>query len=117
MPPLRVGTEQVEVLAGPRGACTMQVSFRDGKLSIDTEGRHKKFVPSVFEKTFSAASAGDRPVLYITERAVFRLRPGQGLELCEVAPGIDIESQILRQMAFTPLMRDVKVMDPRIFQA
>lgn len=94
-----------------------QVSFRDGKLSIDQEGRHKKFVASVFEKTFSAAATGGRPVLYITERAVFRLRPGEGLELCEVAPGVDIETQVLQQMAFTPLMRDVKVMDPRIFQA
>lgn len=95
----------------------MQVSFHDGKLSIDSEGRHKKFVANVFEKTFSAAATGGRPVLYITERAVFRLRPGLGLELCEVAPGVDIETQVLQQMGFTPLMRDVKVMDPRIFQA
>ena len=92
-----------------------QVSFRDGKLKIDTEGRHKKFVANVFEKTFSAAATTDRPVLYITERAVFRLRPGEGVELCEVAPGIDIETQILQQMDFVPIMRDVKTMDPRIF--
>ena len=97
-------------------AGAMQVSFHDGKLRIDTEGRHKKFVAKVFENTFSAAATTDRPVLYITERAVFRLRPGEGVELCEVAPGIDIESQVLQQMDFVPLMRNVKIMDSRIFR-
>ena len=70
----------------------------------------------VFEKTFAAAASGGRPILYVTERAVFRLRPGEGIELIEVAPGIDIEAQVLAQMDFRPIMRDVKTMDVRIFQ-
>jgi len=70
----------------------------------------------VFEKTFAAAASGGRPVLFVTERAVFRLCPGEGIELVEVAPGIDIEAQVLAQMDFRPIMRDVKAMDVRIFQ-
>ncbi len=70
----------------------------------------------VFEKTFAAAASGGRPVLYVTERAVFRLWPGEGIELVEVAPGIDVEAQVLAHMDFRPITRDVKAMDVRIFQ-
>lgn len=51
----------------------------------------------------------DRKVLYITERCVFQLSP-KGIELIEVAPGIDIDADILRHMDFTPLIHpEVKV--------
>ncbi len=70
----------------------------------------------VFEKTFAAAASGGRPIMYVTERAVFRLRPGEGIELVEVAPGIDIEAQVLAQMDFRPIMRDVRTMDARTFR-
>ena len=70
----------------------------------------------VFEKTFAAVAHGGRPVLYVTERAVFRLCPGEGIELMEVAPGIDLEAQVLAQMDFRPIVRDVKTMDVRVFQ-
>ena len=70
----------------------------------------------VFEKTFAAAASGGRPVLYVTERAVFRLCPGDGIELVEVAPGIDAEAQVLSQMYFRPIIRDVKTMDVQVFQ-
>jgi propionate CoA-transferase len=59
-------------------------------------------------------------VLYVTERAVFRLRgePGrQGLELAEVAPGIDVERQVLALMDFRPVVRDVKLMPSHVFRA
>ena len=54
-------------------------------------------------------------VLYVTDRCVFKLTP-EGLELVEVAPGIDIDTQILPYMDFKPIIKDVKPMDPRIFQ-
>ena len=67
--------------------------------------------------TFSGSYAlsVNQPVLYITERAVFRLTP-DGLELTEVAPGIDIEKDILAYMDFRPIIKDVKPMDSRIFK-
>lgn len=53
---------------------------------------------------------------YVTERCVFALTEG-GLELTEVAPGIDIERDILARMDFRPLLpRDPVTMDPRIFR-
>ncbi len=95
----------------------LEVAVDDGKLRIVTEGKVKKFVRSVEQVTFSGhlASAADRPVLYVTERCVFRLSPG-GLLLTEVAPGIDLERDILGQMEFAPVMEgSFRRMDPRIF--
>ena len=77
----------------------------------------KKFVRAVEHRTFSGgyAVARGQPVLYVTERCVFELTE-DGLELIEVAPGIDIERDILAQMEFKPIIRrDPAVMDPRIF--
>ena len=61
------------------------------------------------------ANAVGQPVLYVTERAVFKLTP-EGLELIEVAPGIDIEKDVLAYMDFKPIVKDVKLMDARIFE-
>jgi len=76
-----------------------------------------KFVKEVEHRTFSGGLAAKRrqPVLYVTERCVFDLTE-EGLELIEVAPGIDIERDILARMAFRPIMRrDPMIMDKRIF--
>ena len=54
-------------------------------------------------------------MLYVTERAVFRLT-AEGLELIEVAPGIDVEKDVLAYMDFKPIVKDVKLMDARIFK-
>jgi propionate CoA-transferase len=82
------------------------------------EGKACKFVEEVEHRTFSGpvASAAGREVLYITERCVFRLCP-EGLELIEIAPGVDLQRDIVERMDFVPLMRDkVKFMDERIFR-
>ena len=87
-----------------------------GKLRILHEGRSSKFKARVTGKTFAGSSANGREVLYVTERAVFKLREGEGLELTEVAPGIDIKRDVLAHMPCRPLMRDVKPMPDRCFQ-
>ena len=80
-------------------------------------GGARKFVREVEHRTFSgplAASLG-RPVLYVTERCVFRLREG-GLELIEVAPGVDLDRDVLGQMDFAPIVESApRTMDARIF--
>ena len=121
-------------------------------LSISSEGRHPKFKASVGEVTFAGSSAGGREVVYVTERALFRLREvvereEEGLEegeeprsaaaaaaaaagsrrkrktktiveLCEVAPGIDVERDVLSKMAFRPAIPEggVRVMDQRVLE-
>lgn len=95
----------------------LELAIGDGRLNIVKEGTTKKFVKAVEHRTFSGEYANDvgQTVLYITERAVFRLIP-EGLELIEVAPGIDIERDILAQMEFKPVIRgEPKLMDARIF--
>lgn len=91
----------------------------DGTLKIDKEGQVKKFVPEVFEKTFSGDEAVRRgqEVLYVTERAVFtRTSKSDTLELIEIAPGVDLQKDVLDQMDFVPVIREnLKLMDPRIF--
>lgn len=88
-----------------------------GKLHILQEGKSNKFEENVEQITFSAKTAlqNNLPVMYITERAVFRLTK-DGIMLCEAAPGIDMEKDIFAHMAKRPLISpDFKQMDPRIF--
>ena len=106
------------VFVGTFTAGGLQVAVEDGKLRISKEGHTRKFVREVEHKTFSGALAAARgkSVLYVTERCVFALRP-DGLELVEVAPGIDVDRDILAHMAFRPLLpRDPAPMNPRIFE-
>jgi propionate CoA-transferase len=106
------------IFVGTFGAGKLRIALSDGKLAILEEARARKFVEAVEHVTFSGAYATARGqgVLYVTERCVFALRP-DGLELIEVAPGIDIERDILALMDFKPLLpRDPIGMDPRIFR-
>ena len=89
----------------------------EGQLRILRDSSARKFVSAVEHRTFAGQYAAERgqEVLYITERCVFRLR-ADGLELTEVAPGVDLQRDILDRMDFVPLMRSVQPMDARLFQ-
>jgi propionate CoA-transferase len=106
------------VFVGTFGAGKLRIAVADGRLKIVEEAKSRKFVEAVEHVTFSGAYATARGqhVLYVTERCVFALRPN-GLELTEVAPGIDIERDILALMDFKPsIPRDPALMDARIFR-
>lgn len=106
------------VYVGTFTAGGLEVSVADGKLVIVQEGRDKKFVNAVEQRTFSGKEAFKRnqPVLYVTERCVFRLC-AEGLELIEIAPGIDLDRDILAQMAFRPkIAADLALMDARLLR-
>ena len=106
------------VYCGTFTAKGLKTECRDGKLVITQEGAKKKFVKQVEQITFSGdyANKVHQPVLYITERAVFELRP-EGVTLVEIAPGIDLQTQVLDQMEFMPkIADDLKLMDERIFR-
>jgi len=78
-----------------------------GKLAIVREGKNRKFVRQVEQITFSGeyAAETEKNVLYVTERAVFKLVKG-GIMLIEIAPGIDLQKDILDQMEFVPLISE-----------
>ena len=95
----------------------LKTAVTDHQLRILSEGRERKFKKQVQQITFSAdyARKKGQKVLYITERAVFRLED-RGLTLIEIAPGVDLEQDILRSMDFKPIISpELKLMDRRIF--
>lgn len=105
------------VFVGTFTAGNLEITVRDGQVVIVNEGAATKFLGQVEQRTFSGAEALRRgtTVLYVTERCVFRLCP-QGLELIEIAPGIDLERDILAHMQFRPVWTAEPVqMDERIF--
>jgi propionate CoA-transferase len=107
------------VYCGTFTAGGLKVLVGDGKLVITQEGKGKKYVNKVEQVTFSGAYATrtHQPVLYITERCVFELREGV-LTLTEIAPGIDLERDVLAQMEFKPaIAKDLKLMPAEIFRA
>jgi propionate CoA-transferase len=106
------------VFVGTFTAGELEVSVSDGKLRINQEGKVKKFLNRVEHVTFSGKYAilKNQPVLYITERCVFSLTK-DGMELIEIAPGIDVKKDILPWMDFKPIIKEpLRLMDERIFK-
>jgi len=106
------------VFVGTFTAGGLEVSVRGEKLSIDKEGKVKKFIKQVEHVTFSGKYAvmKNQPVLYVTERCVFSLTK-DGMELIEIAPGIHIQKDILPWMDFKPIIKEpLRLMDERIFR-
>lgn len=99
------------VFCGTLTSGGLEVAIENGRLRIVNEGSHRKFVSEVEHLSFSGmlARQNRRDILYVTERAVFRLET-DGLHLVEVAPGIDIASQILAHLDFRPHMNEIKPM-------
>ena len=105
------------IFCGRFTAGKFKAEIGNGKLNILQEGSGKKFVKQVEQVTFSGAQAIEtgQQVLFITERAVFELRK-EGLVLTEIAPGADIQKDVLVQMEFKPVIaKDLKLMEPAIF--
>ena len=106
------------VFCGTLTAVGLEIALEDGAMKIIQEGKNKKFIPAVQQITFSGAYAQTQkqPVLYITERAVFELKP-EGVVLTEIAPGIDLQKDVLNQIDFpVKIAKDLKRMDARIFK-
>jgi propionate CoA-transferase len=105
------------VFGGTLTAGNLDVTWEQGKTVIRKEGRHQKFVPKLEQICYSASMGRERGqvALFVTERAVFRIG-AEGLELIEIAPGIDPERDVISHMGFRPrVARDLGNMDTRIF--
>ncbi len=106
------------VYCGSFTAGGLKVAAVDGHLVIEQEGKGNKFIRKVEQVTFSGkvAAKQNQPVLYITERAVFSLEDGQ-VTLIEVAPGINMEKDVLAHMDFVPrISPKLKLMCAELFQ-
>jgi len=106
------------VFVGTFTAGGLRVAVVEGQLKIEQEGRTRKFVDQVEHRTFSGRYAMQKgqSALYITERCVFRLSE-KGMELIEIAPGVDLQRDILGYMGFEPVVSDdLRLMDARIFR-
>ena len=97
-------------------AVKSEVEIQDGRVRVVKEGVVPKFVDHVEQITFSGRYAREtgQEVLYVTERATFQLTD-RGVVLKEVAPGIDIQRDVLDGMGFKPIVEDVSVIDERVF--
>jgi propionate CoA-transferase len=106
------------VFCGTFSAGGLQVAAEAGRLRVVQEGRVPRHVERVQAVCFNGRRmhAQGKEVLYLTERAGFRLTE-DGPELFEVAPGIDVERDVVAPIGFRPLMADeVRTMDARIYQ-
>jgi propionate CoA-transferase len=104
------------VFCGSFDAQGTELKWSDGRLAVVRPGRLRKFVKRVDRITFAASYArkSGQEVLYVTERAVFRLNQ-DGLALIELAPGIDIEHDILPYMEFRPRIDQFRTMSASVF--
>jgi propionate CoA-transferase len=105
------------IFSGTFTAGNLDMSWSDGKTVIRNEGKYRKFKSNIEQISYNGRFAEERgqEALYITERAVFR-RGKKGLELIEIAPGVDLDRDILANMDFRPeIAKDLKLMDERLF--
>lgn len=106
------------IFCGSFTAGGTKLEAEDEKLKILNEGKIQKFIPKVDQITFSGNYAREhgQKILYVTERAVFEMRE-EGMTLIEIAPGVDLEKDVLANMGFKPVIADdLKIMDERIFR-
>jgi propionate CoA-transferase len=106
------------VFVGTFTAGGLRLAIGDGQLKIEQEGKVKKFVAQVEHRTYSGQYAihKGQSALYVTERCVFRLSE-KGMELIEIAPGMDLQRDILSHMGFQPVVpENLRTMDARIFR-
>jgi len=102
------------VFMGNFSAGGARFAVEEGRMRIVQEGRAGKFVERVAQVTFSGPGAAGKEVIFVTERCVFRLEP-EGLALTEVAPGIDLDRDILARLPFRPRVDRPKAMDAALF--
>src|SRR5436190_1735918 len=92
------------IFSGTLTAGDLDIEWVDGKTVIRKEGRHKKFVPKLEQVCYASVGRQRGQVaLFVTERAVFRVGP-KALELIEIAPGLDVERDVIANMGFRPLV-------------
>jgi len=106
------------IFSGTLTAGDLDIAWEDGKTVIRKEGRHRKFVPKLEQVCYNASMgrARGQATIFVTERAVFRVG-SQGLELIEIAPGLDAERDVISKMGFRPAVSsDLRAMDARIFR-
>lgn len=115
---IAAGAKKIVIL-GTFTARGMKIDVVDGKLVINQDGKYPKFVKELAQSSFYAKGleANGVPITYITERCVFQLTQ-EGLVLTEIAPGVDLEKDVLGRMEFTPIIPEggPVLMNPDIFQ-
>ncbi len=106
------------VFCGTFDARGARIDLSDGQLRIRQQGSVRKLVDAVAQVTFSGEQAVKRgqEVLYVTERAVFRLQE-DGMHLIQIAPGVDLQTDVLNQIGFTPIIDALTEMDTELFAA
>ncbi len=114
---IATGAKKIVIL-GTFTAKGMKIGVGDGKLTIEKDGQFNKFVGSLVQSAFYAHGFYEKgvPVTYVTERAVFEIGPN-GLILTEIAPGVDLEKDVLGRMDFKPEIPEggPKLMPEEIF--
>ncbi|MBI2440565.1 MAG: acyl CoA:acetate/3-ketoacid CoA transferase [Lentisphaerae bacterium] len=109
-------TAKTLIFCGTFTADGLEVQLADGAIRIIKEGATRKFVRKVEQISFSSRRSRQvgQKVLYVTERAVLQLTL-EGVELIELAPGINLEKQVLALMDFKPIIRQVRIMPADVF--
>ena len=106
------------VFMGTFASGGLETAIEEGRLRIIKEGRTPKFVERIGQVTFSAdvARQSAQDVLFVTERCVFRLDE-RGLAVTEVAPGIDLQRDVLERLPFRAAVEGPREMDPTVFRS